>query len=153
MYNGHVMWEIDDIPTVLTNVRGNYAKGFIVNKDLTTTPCYVARVGAFYAHGDTLHRAVEDAKSKDMTARPVEERIAAFIAAYPTLDTECTGKALYEWHGILTGSCRAGRDAWCRDNGYDPKKARMTVREFCKQTQGAYGGAAIAKLLKAYEEV
>ena len=129
-------------------VHGSYAKGYILRSDLTLRPTYIARVGGFFAHGDTLREAREDASAKYMEHRPVKQRIAEFIAAHPSRTGKYAGEDLYMWHGMLTGSCRAGRNAWCADRGLDPKTAKLTVAEFCKLTSDAYGGSIIQQLAK-----
>ena len=151
-YCGHTVWMVDKTATLIYSVHGNYAKGAILRGDLTIQPCYIARVGNCWAHGDTLREARRDATEKDMEKRPVKERIAAFMAAHPDPDAECDGRDLYDWHHILTGSCRAGRDAWCRDHGLSPERDRMTVREFLRLTANSYGGEVIMQLEKRYKE-
>ena len=149
-YCGHTVWMVDKTSTLIYSVHGNYAKGAILRGDLTLQPCYIARVGNSFAHGDTLREARRDAEGKDMRARPVEERVASFVAAHPDPNAECDGRDLYDWHHILTGSCRAGRDAWCRDHGLSPDSDRMTVREFLRLTANSYGGEVIRQVSKAY---
>ena len=41
------VYYIDCVPTIIKKVRGNVAKGHIVNKDLTTEPCYIAKENGF----------------------------------------------------------------------------------------------------------
>lgn len=151
-FNGQQVFYIDDIPTLLDVVHGAYAKGSILNLDLTLEPTYVAKVGRCFAHGRTLREARADAVSKDMKIRPVEERISEFIRTFPVLDKEYAGCDLFDWHGNLTGSCRQGRMAWCKGHGFDPKTTRMTVRKFCRLTMDSYGGAIIRKLLQTMKE-
>ena len=87
-----------------------------------------------------------DATAKDMEARPLAERIKMFAAAHHDQGKRYTGQDLYDWHHTLTGSCKAGRDAWCADNGLDPATASMTIAEFCRRTCNAYGGEIIRQL-------
>ena len=60
--NGNIVDYIDSVPTIITQVRGNIACGYIVKKDLTLKPCYIAKAGNFFAHGNTLKEAVADAE-------------------------------------------------------------------------------------------
>ena len=147
---GKRVYSIDNVPTLISSVHNMYAKGHILNSDLSLTPTYVARIGDSFAHGATLREARRDAEAKDMESRPVEERIAAFVKAHPFLDALIDGRDLYDWHHILTGSCRAGRDAWCRDNGLNPATAKMSVEEFCRRACNAYGGEVIRLLADRY---
>ncbi len=148
--NGQTVYYIDDVPTIINHVVGFYAKGFILHHDLTQTPAFIARVDDCFAHGGTLHAASEEALRKATEARPLEERLAMFKTAFPDPDVECRGEDLFAWHGTLTGSCKQGRLAWCKDHGLDPKATRMTVREFCALTRDAYGGEDIRQLEKLY---
>ena len=145
--NGKRIYYIDKTPTIIESVHGNSARGFIVGKDLTLRPCYIARHGDNWAHGDTLHEAVRDADAKWMENRPLEERLADFVAQHPDLDTSYGD--LFEWHHILTGSCTAGRNEWCRIHGYKPTDS-ITVRTFIQETCHDYGRDAILQLAELY---
>ena len=148
--NSEIVYRIDNISTLIDNVKGNYAKGRILNSDLTLTPCYIAKCGDFFAHGETLHEAQEDAREKYERNLPVEERIRHFMEAYPTLGTEATHQDLFRWHNVLTGSCEMGRREWCKDHSLDPENGTMTVSRFIKLTKDSYGGGVIKQLSEAY---
>ena len=126
----------------------DYAKGHIVGKDLVLRPCYIARHGDNWAHGDTLREAVRDADAKWMENRPLEDRLADFVKAHPDLDTPYDD--LFHWHHVLTGSCEVGRKQWCREHGYEPTDS-ITVRAFIDQTRFYYGHEAIDKLAELYK--
>ena len=147
---GDAVWHIDGVATIVRSLHRNYARGMILNRDLTTKPCYVARVGDYFAHGDTLHEAMRDAAAKDMERRSVSERVAMFVKAHPDPDAACDGRELYDWHHILTGSCKAGRDAWCADHGMSPDATRLTPREFLRLTKDSYGSEVIRRVAEAY---
>ena len=76
------------------------------------------------------------------------ERIRLFVEshedgkAYPNQD-------FFEWHNKLTGSCLMGREQFAREHEVD-LEASMTVREFIKLTENAYGGSTIRKLKEFY---
>ena len=146
--NGERIYQIDDVSTLIDNVRGNFAKGRILQSDLTTRPCYIAKVGNYFAHGDTLHEAMADAQEKYNENRPLEERIADFNREFPDRDVKVDAARLFEWHHILTGSCLAGRKAFCEGRGLDYEHGHYTVNEFIRLTREAYGGEAIEKLEK-----
>lgn len=55
--NGKKIYMLDGIATTISRVRGNTAKGTIVNSDLTQTPCYIVKNGRHFAHGKTLAEA------------------------------------------------------------------------------------------------
>ena len=146
MLNGERVYQIDDVPTLIDSVSGNFAKGRILRRDLTMRPCYIAKVGKYFAHGDTLREAMAYAQEKYNKNRPLEERIADFNREFPDRDVKEDAARLFEWHHILTGSCLAGRKAFCEDRGLDYEHGHYTVNEFIRLTREAYGGEAIQEL-------
>ena len=144
------MYNIDGVPTILRHVRGNVAHGVILNLDLTTTNCFVAKQDSIFAHGETLAKAMEALRDKLFGDMPVEERIAAFLTetedgrAYPA-------QYFYDWHHRLTGSCDMGRRQFARDHGIDVDSDTMTLREFLAMTKDAYGGSVIRKAMEKLE--
>ena len=133
--------------TLIYAVRGNMAKGAVLQKDLTLKDCWIAKHGNFFAHGGTLRDAVKAAYAKWSESRPIEERIAEFVETHPSLD-EPYGD-LFEWHHTLTGSCEFGRLGWCVDHGYRPTDS-VTLRTFFEKTQGYYGGDVIRRVAREY---
>ena len=146
-FNGHIIDYIDGVPTIITNIHNNVASGFIIGFDMTLIPCYVAKAGNSFAHGKTLKDAVKDAEAKEMGEMPIEERIEKFIEVFGSLDSEHMGEDFYDWHNILTGSCRMGRDKFCEENGIDLTK-KYSVRYFLQITKNSYGGDIIKKIIK-----
>lgn len=147
--NGNIVDYIDDVPTIITQVRGNIACGYIVKDDLTLDTCYIAKAGNSFAHGKTLKEAVADAKEKEIEKMPIEERIEKFKDVFGSLDSEHTGKEFYDWHHILTGSCRMGRDGFCKTHKIDLEK-KYTVRYFLDITKDSYGSDIIELVCNAY---
>ena len=64
---------IDGLPTAITSLHGNYAKGFTLENNVVKKPCYIAKVGNYFAHGNTLKVAMEDARAKYEQNRPLSE--------------------------------------------------------------------------------
>ena len=148
--NGNIVDYIDSVPTIIIQVKGNFAKGYIIDEDnLTFESCYVAKVGNSFAHGKTLKEAVADAKEKEIEKMPIEERIEEFKDVFGSLDSEHTGKEFYDWHHILTGSCRMGRDGFCKTHKIDLEK-KYTVRYFLDITKDSYGSDIIELVCNAY---
>ena len=148
--NGRKVYRVDDVPTIFTSIHGNVAKGFILQSDLTETPCYVVKGNNLFAHGKDLHEAMAALTEKMFDDMPEEERIAEFIKAHPDKRALYTHKDLYDWHHRLTGSCVAGRNAFAKDHGID-MDGSCTVEYFIKLTKNAYGGSTIRKLDEAYK--
>ena len=146
-FKGHIVDYIDCVPTIITNIHNNVASGFIIRFDMTLIPCYVAKAGNYFAHGKTLKDAVKDAEAKEMGEMPIEERIEKFIEVFGSLDSEHMGEEFYDWHHILTGSCRMGRDKFCKENGIDLEK-KYSVRYFLNITKNSYGGDIIKQIIK-----
>ena len=145
-FKGHIIDHIDGVPTIITNIHNDVASGFIIGFDMTLIPCYVAKAGNYFAHGKTLKDAVKDAEAKEMENMPIEERIEKFKEVFGSLNSEHTGKEFYDWHHILTGSCRMGRDEFCKENGIDLTK-KYSVRYFLNITKNSYGGDIIKQII------
>ena len=61
--NGNIVDYVDSIPTIITQVYGNFAYGYIVKNDLTLSPCFIAKIGESFTYGTTLKEAVAVAKA------------------------------------------------------------------------------------------
>lgn len=146
-FNGRKVYDIDSVPTLIYAVKGDAAKGAVLCKDLTLKDCWIAKRGNFFAHGDTLHKAVEAVEAKWRENRPLDERIAEFVKTHPDLDE--VYHDLFDWHHILTGSCEFGRRQWCEARGYKPTDG-ITLRTFFKLTWFDYGSDVIIKVARQY---
>lgn len=140
--NGQPVDMIDDVPTILTRIIGNVAKGFIVDPDFSLAPTFVCKQGNTFAHGETLHKAREALLEKLFDDMPTEERIAAFCAEFkpgvkrPAMD-------FFSWHHRLTGSCEQGRREFARQHDIDIDRDELTPEEFFALTRDSYGGSII----------
>lgn len=148
------VYSVDGIMTIITNVKSNYARGFIINDDMTLSKTYIARIGNCFAHGRTLKEAFDSATSKYNIKVPVEDRIRATVEKYPTLDTEVPNSELFKLHNILTGSCLYGREIFAKAHNLNKKTGSMTMRQFIELTKnGSFGSDIIVKLSDAYEKL
>mgnify|MGYP004513777303 CR=1 FL=1 len=147
--NGDTVYVVDDVPTIIKTVRANIAQGFILQRDLTLKPCYIVKEQNMFAHGDTLHDAFSALQEKLYDDSTEEERIEAFRKKFPEYDTPYPNRDLFAYHHVLTGSCRMGRESYCKDKGID-LDGSTTVREFIELTKGSYGGDVICKLPEVY---
>ena len=148
--NGHTVYQVDYVPTIFIHIKGNVAKGFILQNDLTMTPCYVVKGNNQFAHGDTLREAMQALTDKMFEDMPEKERIAEFIKAHPDPEKAYPNEDLFSWHNKLTGSCLAGRNAFVKDHGLT-LDGKTTVTAFIALTKNAYGGSTIKELEKAYK--
>ncbi len=142
---GQEVHMIDGVATLIDSLKGNIAKGRILHSDLTTSACYVAKVGGYFAHGDTARNAVRDATRKALDNMPVEEKVKSFRSEFPSGTEAYPAARLFEWHGTLTGSCEAGRRAFMRDRGL-LMESSFTIPQFVEMTKDSYGGEIIKKL-------
>lgn len=144
--NGNSIYVVDNIPTIITNVKGNIAKGFILHSDLSLTPCFIVKENNQFSHGNTLHEAFESLQEKLYDDSTEEERILKFKEHFSDFSKKYSAKDLFIWHHVLTGSCKAGREAFCTDKGIDVDNDRFTVYEFIELTKNSYGGDIIRRL-------
>ena len=143
---GELRWGKRTIPVRKAEVNGNFARGSIIQSDMTLKPCWIAKVGGHFAHGKDIHEAHTDAIAKHQRNMPVEERLDSFIKEHPDMSEKYPGNDLFRWHNILTGSCEMGRRQFCKDRGIDPETDSFTVEEFIKLTCNSYGKDVIRQL-------
>ena len=66
VFNGNIVDYIIDIPIIITQVYGNIAYGYIVKKDLTLEPRFIAKVGSSFGLRKTIKDAFDAAKNNEM---------------------------------------------------------------------------------------
>ena len=142
--------QIDGIATIITRVRDNIAKGFILKSDLTLDACYIAKGQNRFAHGKTVREAVRDLQIKIFENMDTDEAIDKFIETFKR-DEKYPGRDFFEWHHYLTGSCLMGRESFVKDKGLDID-ATYTVDEFISICKNAYGGDVIKQLKERIKE-
>ena len=150
-FNGKTVYMIDGVSTVIEQVKGNLAKGFIVHRDLTTEKCCVVKQGRFFAHGATIKQAEESLREKIFADMDTDEKIDAFLSEFKQ-GVKYPAKAFYEWHNKLTGSCEFGRNAFVRDHGIDLENGMYTVEEFIEITKNDFGGEIIQQIEERINE-
>ncbi len=143
---------VDGIQTIIKNIKGNIAKGFILNKDLSLSPCYISKGHNKFAHGETIKDAVESLQNKIFQDMASDEAIELFLQEFSDLNKKYPAKSFYIWHNRLTGSCEMGRNAFVKDGGYDLENDEFTVQEFIDITKNAFGGGVIRQLERALKE-
>ena len=150
LYNKQTVYCIDNTPTLIDSVRGNFAKGRILHNNLTLTDCYIARVGNYFAHGETLRQAYADAAAKALANEPIEDRVKRIMEQYPDADEPIEHSELFMLHNLLTGSCEFGRRQFAKEHNLDPTNGKMSIRDFIDLTKNAYGSSNIRLLAEAY---
>ena len=144
-FNSKKVYSVDGVPTLIYSIHGDYAKGAFLRTDLTLKPCYIAKVGDYFAHGETLKEARMAALEKSFIDMPEEQRIDAFLEEHPDKSQKYSYDDLFHWHNILTGSCEMGRREFCKERGITEKDS-FTIKEFCEITKDSYGGNIIKQL-------
>ena len=145
--NGESVFYIDDMPTIIRSIKGNYAKGYTVNDDFSLTGCYIAKspAGGLFAHGKDLHDAVNSLNRKIAELMTIEERVMLFCKTFKKGE-KYKGTVFFDWHNRLTGSCLFGRTQFVKNKGFE-LEMDYTVEEFINIVENEYGSDVI-KLLK-----
>ena len=144
--NGMDVHVIDDTATIITHVHGDLAKGCILRPDMSLRPCYIAKGGGCFAHGDTARDACAALEEKIIANMDTEERIELFIEHFADLGKKYPARDFFEWHSKLTGSCLPGRQEFAAARDIDVDTAEYTVQEFIDLTRNAWGGEVIQEL-------
>lgn len=144
--DNNMIYEIDGVATIITNVHKNIAKGYILKDDLILKPCYIAKGNNLFAHGKTIKKAVAALQKRFFARLDIEGRIDWFLKEFSDIDKKYPAKVFYDWHNKLTGSCEMGRDMFVKNGGYDLEKDMFTVKEFIDITRNEYGGDIIKQL-------
>lgn len=146
-YNGEPVYVVDGIPCVFKTVHDVWAKVDVINrKDFTARTAFIGKCKGFFAHGETLRKALQDAKAKYFRNIDFESKKEELKRLFSrSADKKLPVSILYEWHGILTGSCRFGRDEFMRTHALKDDD-RLTLNEFVDLTAAHFGGDKIQKL-------
>lgn len=144
-YCGKPVYYIDGIPTVIQKAKGNLAKGYVINGDLTTKSCYIVKGNGYFAHGDTFRDAQAALRAKIFENMDTEEAIDEFLKTFK-LGVKYPAKDFYEWHHILTGSCEFGRNTFVKNHGIDLEHDTYTIEEFIEITKNDFGSDVIGQL-------
>lgn len=147
-YNKHYIFLIDGIATIITNIRNNIAKGFIIDGYLNSHKTYIAKYNDLFAHGSTIREAVQGLQRKIFVNMSSRERIEGFKKQFNKQD-KYKGSLFFDWHNRLTGSCLQGREYFVRAKGLSLEKD-YTVKEFLEIAEGAFGWSILKELVEYY---
>lgn len=143
-FNGESVHLIDEVQTIISNIKGNLARGFILNSDLTLLPCYICKNERYFAHGETLKEAKQALRKKILENMNTDETIEQFLSTFEK-EKKYSAKDFYEWHHYLTGSCKMGRKSFMQDRNITFDDT-YTVDEFIALCENSYGGEIIKEL-------
>mgnify|MGYP006967158751 CR=1 FL=1 len=141
---------VDGIQTIIEHIKDSFAKGFILNSDMTLSPCFVAKGNGYFAHGKTLKEAREALRAKIFENMDSDEAIEEFLRKFKKGE-RYAGTEFFEWHHYLTGSCLMGRESFVRNHDLNLDDT-YTVEEFIAVCENDYGGEIIKQLKERWEE-
>ena len=150
-FNDMKVYMVDDVQTIITNIKGNLARGFILQGDLSLKPCFIVKGQGYFAHGETVKEARQALQSKIFENMDTDEAIDKFIEKFKK-GRKYIAKDFYEWHHFLTGSCEMGRRSFMQDHGITFED-KLTVDEFIELCKNSYGGDIITQLKERWNEI
>lgn len=153
-YGNQKVYDIDGMPTIVSCIKGNYAKGSTINLyKFNSNECFIARSedGTLFSHGDTIRRAYDDLQEKISQSLSEEERIEQFCKSFEK-GKKYKCEYFYRWHHLLTGSCDFGRKQFLKEHNIDLDD-EFTVDEFIEKTIHDYGSEVIQKLKEKWKNI
>ena len=149
-FGNDTVYMIDGLQTIILQIKGQVAKGFILNRDFTLEPCYVVKGNGYFAHGKDIREAQSSLREKIFEDMDSDEAIEQFMSKFEK-DKSYKGTEFFKWHHYLTGSCLMGRQSFVRNHGLDLEK-EYTVAEFIELTENDYGSEIIKQLKERIKE-
>jgi hypothetical protein len=149
--NGDIIYNIDNTPTIIKSVKGNIAKGYIINNNLTMSKTYIVKNESVFAHGKTIAEAMESLEEKIMSKLEPAEIIEKFLKQ-TEIDKSYRAQYFFDWHGKLTGSCKQGRESFVKNKNIS-LDTNMNVYEFIEICKNDYGKDIIKMLADRIAEV
>ena len=107
--------------------------------------CFLAKYRGFIAHGDSVKTALRDAQEKYLSSFDFDELKEKLLEEFKDKGS-LTVAELFEWHGLLTGSCTFGRQHFQKEHNLKDTD-RLTLTQFVSLTQNDFGGEKIKELI------
>jgi len=114
-----------------------YKAEFFKGSECAKEFCYVAERKGFYAHGESIKKAIEDCNFKWMCENLNLDDVIEKIKK--------DGFVTVPDYRLITGACQYGCDSFLESNGI--KKDRFTVEEAINLTKESWGGSKFAEEL------
>lgn len=144
-FKGREVCYVDNIPCIFKSVHENYASIEVIDvNSLELKKAFIGKFENCFAHGETIRGAIEDARSKYYQSLDFDEAKEKLRAEFKEKG-KLTVKELYNWHGIITGSCRFGRTQFQTEHNLKDDDL-LTLEEFVELTKNAFGGDKIVNL-------
>ena len=145
-FKGHKVYCVDDIHCFFKSVHDNFASVEVVEtSDFTLKKAFLGKFENCIAHGSTIREAIEDARNKYYRSLDFEEVKEKLLTEFKNKG-KLTVEELYDWHGILTGSCRFGRSQFQLEHNLKDDDL-LSLEDFVKLTGSAFGGDKIKALV------
>lgn len=146
IFKGHKVYTIDKIPCYFVKVHDNYAEVRIIDRhNFEETKAFIGKFNGRFAHGSTIREAIEDAREKYYSHLDFNEAKKQLLGEFEKKG-KLTVKELYQWHGILTGSCRFGRSEFQKSHNLKDDDL-LSLKEFVNLTEDAFNGEKIRALM------
>ena len=149
-FDRNPVYSIDGIQTIITYIKDDVAKGYILNSTFTLSPCVVVKSNGYFAHGKDLREAQESLHEKIFENMDSDEAIDKFIETFEH-DKKYSGKDFFDWHHYLTGSCLMGRESFVKNRGLSLNEL-YTVNEFIDICKDSYGSKIIKQLKEKWNK-
>jgi len=150
-YNSNIVYYIDKIPTIISSITNNFAKGYIIGDDMRLSDCYIAKSENWlFAHGKTLKEASESLQEKIFSSINITEKIQEFKKIFKN-KVKYPAQDFFNWHFYLTGSCKFGREEFCRNKHINIDKDEFTPEEFINIVKNQYGWENFKELEQYYQ--
>lgn len=109
-FNGFKTYFINDFVVIVKHIHGPWALGEIINNDLTTTKCYIAKVHNHFVIAGSIKEVIEEMRKKITGSLNLYKDMAmAFVIAHPDYEKEYDWDEMVAWHSLDATSCADGR--------------------------------------------
>lgn len=154
MIDGYKVSLINGASIIITNIHGNVAQGYLLEKIVYKKPCFIIKGEGYFAYSDTLFDAYEKLVKiilfNKYAGTSNDNLLYAFKEKFPIYDKPYSNRDFFIWHSIITRSCREGREEFCDDYNINIR-SKSTVRKFIELAKEAnYCVKVIEKLEKLY---
>lgn len=144
-FKGNEVYYIDNIPCYFLAIKRNTAKVQVIKNDFTTELQYISKQGSLFAHGKTKDESLQSVLDKHFASLSFSEKKSEFVLKFKKNETY-KAQIFFDWHHILTGSCKYGRLDFIQSRGIK-LDSEMSVIDFLTITQSEYNGNIIKEIL------
>lgn len=144
-FNGNKIYRVAGINAIITRIKRNVAKGYIVNVDFSLTSCYIIKSYGLFAYGETLQRARESLEKNFFDTLWHREIISEFIYEFGE-NKKYHAMDFYNWCCEQTRDCEGVIKVFLEEHEIDLEKDAMTVKEFIERIKNSHLERILDKL-------